>query len=167
MIDYIYALFYIQDGKKDYFYVGRSEDIKRRMGEHRSNAKAGHTEDSREFIRNLWTVGLDFDHEILATITTDLEDYEDFWVWKLTREGYQLTNMKQGDSVRQAENSIVSCNTPEEFLRLRKENLNKPKLKFTMKRTGEGVFVDDLADMLKGKGKISEGLQAILDKRKK
>lgn len=124
-VDYIYALFFTLDDKKDYFYVGRSENPTRRMKEHRSNSKSGATEDSREFIRNLWTVGLDFDHEILATITSDQQNYEDFYVWDLARQGYQLTNMKQGDSIRQAEENIGFCFTPEEFLQKRAEAIQQ------------------------------------------
>lgn len=96
--DYVYALFYVLDGQKDYFYVGRSIDPERRMTEHRYEARTGGMELSRQFIRDLWAVGLDFDHEVLYVTTEDTEFVEDYWINKLKLDGYELTNMKAGDS---------------------------------------------------------------------
>lgn len=129
--DYIYALYYELDGKRDYFYVGRSIDIDRRMGEHLREAKAGHTEDSREFIRNLLAVGIMFDHEILAVVTTEDEHYEDFYCWQMMGRGYKLTNMKQGDAEKRAEEAIRGnkYSGPKEFLEARAAELEKEKIK--------------------------------------
>ena len=101
MKDQIYALYYEYADQRQYFYVGRTIDPKRRLGEHRSNVKnRKHTEDVYQFIRErcepngipVW------DMEVMwAEPNSRPEDCEDFWVVLLIRAGYDLKNMKHGD----------------------------------------------------------------------
>lgn len=135
MIEHIYALYYELDGKRDYFYVGRSRDVERRMYQHLRDSINGSTTTSRQFIRNLLAVGLSFDHEILAEVDeTDLH-YEDYYVYQKLCEGYQLTNMRSGDA-RQAAYEDASdemrtrgdrYNSPREFLDAREQLVAEAK----------------------------------------
>ena len=126
--DFIYALYYELDGRIDYFYVGRSIDPQRRHREHILDAKSGATQDSREFIRNLTAVGIDFDHEILAEITSTDDKYEAYYVWEKRRQGYTLTNMREGDAEQialeiEAEGALEGEITPYNFLQKRAEGI--------------------------------------------
>lgn len=164
MVDYIYALFYIFDGKKYYFYVGRSIDPDRRMLQHRNDAKNNHTEDSREFIRDLWTVGLDFDHEILHTTTEEVLHVEDYFVNKLRLEGFELTNMKAGDSEPWMGRNYSS---PEAFLKARERAIEKRRSKAPVVRAkpkeqpGETLFVGENPN----KKFMSPAMKAILARK--
>jgi hypothetical protein len=119
-VDYIYMLCNEQGLP---FYVGRTNDPARRLGEHRRDSRTGH-ELKYQHIRSLEAAGQDWNMEILQECGADTEHYEDFWVYTLIREGYNLTNMKMGDSVRAAEQAAVremlgqgrTFNTPQEFL---------------------------------------------------
>ena len=164
--DYVYALFYIFEGKKNYFYVGRSINPKRRMQEHRSDARNDKTEDSREFIRNLWAVGLDFDHEILYETDEETEFVEDYFICKLRNEGYELTNMKKGDD------SIYSRDYagPEEYLAAKRKLIaeaKQPKVKVERVRDLEDTDRTTFYGENPETKFVSEGLKEILERRKK
>ena len=108
MKESIYSLFYLFEGQKNYFYVGRSKQPTTRMQQHRWSAKRGDTEAVYQFIRNLWAVSIDFDHEILAEVDeTDLR-YEAFYVYQKIIEGFELTNMKMGDAVKNAATETIA-----------------------------------------------------------
>ena len=99
--DQIYALYYDYADERHYFYVGRTNDPKRRLSEHRANVKnKTHTEDVYQYIRDYRQPnGIDlWDMEVLwSQPNSHAEDCEDFWVVLLIRAGNQLMNMKRGD----------------------------------------------------------------------
>jgi len=98
MQEYIYALYHYINGTKTYFYVGRSERTKGiRFEEHRANVnRKSHTEDVYTYIREQVLCQI-FEEEILCTCSDNANDYEDFYVIKLIRDGHNLQNMKHGD----------------------------------------------------------------------
>ena len=93
---YLYTLSY----ESKPFYVGRTNDPKRRESEHRRNWKDDdHHEDVYTFIRFLestnrqWTFNV-----IVQSCRSKLNrEWEHAFVVKYTREGYKLMNMKHGD----------------------------------------------------------------------
>ena len=101
----IYALFYLDaSDRKNYFYVGRSNDVSRRERQHRYAKIKGH-EDKYEFIRSLDNKGLAWQLESLREIPDDESppDNERWFVIKLTREGHTLTNMRHGSAEHRRE----------------------------------------------------------------
>ena len=135
MTDTIYALYYTLDGKKDYFYVGRTIDLERRMKQHLGDAIRGGTETSRQFIRDLLTAKLSFDHEVLAEVTSAEQHYEQYYAYVKLCEGYTLTNMRNGDA-RQAAYDAASdlmfergdrYAGPKEFLEAREREVAEAK----------------------------------------
>lgn len=102
--EYIYALC-LKGG--DPFYVGRTNDLKRRMGEHKNAAANGHTETKYQIIRSILAGGDEWDYFVLAEIKDVTDPYEDFWVYTLLMDGYMLANMKAGDAVQQAKNDAM------------------------------------------------------------
>jgi len=176
----IYALCEV-DG--DPFYVGRSVDWHKRYKEHRYAAKTGGTEVKYQHIRNLWAAGKDF--EIVVLEENPGERYEKYWHWLLGCE-YNLDNQKMGDAyaVEQTVGKKLKADgqtfaTAEEFLTVLDAETAKERIRQAeaaaramAARTqaklrndvpqGTARFVDDV-----GKEKISEGLQALLNRRKK
>lgn len=110
MNHYIYALVAHLDGASVVFYIGQTNDPQRRLGEHKHGAREG-TERKYQFIRKLnkeagcsWT--LEVLHEITpAMLAEDVkyDDYEDYEIVRHTQLGYELTNMRAGSVLRQAE----------------------------------------------------------------
>lgn len=99
--EHIYALTHWIDGKKIYFYVGRSsrpDGI--RYKEHQYASDWGYTSVYR-YIRENVLCGI-FEEEILCRCSDEIEvdDSEFFWVVKLIREGHKLMNEKNGDAKR-------------------------------------------------------------------
>jgi hypothetical protein len=119
------------------------------MKQHLYDAIRGGTETSRQFIRDLLTANLSFDHEVLAVVDeTDLH-YEDYYVYQKLSEGYKLTNMKSGDA-RQAAYDEASdtmrgrgskYNTPREFLDAREQLVAEEKARAkTAKLNAKNVY---------------------------
>lgn len=110
-MDNIYALYYEYADERQYFYVGRTNDPKRRLSEHRSNVKnKKHQEDVYQFIRERCQPnGIDvWDMEVLVSEANQRpEDCEDFWVVLMIRAGHDLKNMKHGDLHRIALNLMA------------------------------------------------------------
>jgi hypothetical protein len=104
MKEWIYALRLV-DGEP--FYVGRTNNIPRRMKEHARDAKTG-TETKYQFIREILAANAQWDHFVLAEINDVTDPYEDYWVYLLLCDGYTLTNMKMGDAAQQARNNAMS-----------------------------------------------------------
>ncbi len=117
-IDYIYSLC-IKGGLP--FYVGRTNDLARRMGEHRRAAAAGDTETKYQVIRDILAGGDEWEYVVLAEVDSDEQPYEDFWVYTLLCEGYPLANMKAGDARKQAEEDAMGA------MRGRGERFSEPK----------------------------------------
>lgn len=93
----IYALFYQEQNKKQYFYVGQTNNLERRLKEHEACSARGR-EDKYVRIRQLNTARILWHgEEIYQVPETDyLPDYERWHVIRLTRDGHPLTNMRHG-----------------------------------------------------------------------
>lgn len=124
MIHYIYALY--ESNSKTKFYVGRTEDPKRRLSEHRSGAKnyKDGDEDKYLYASQLNALGIEWDMEILANCDETTKHYEDFYVNKYRHE--PLQNMRSGDSEPWMG---TDYRTPQEFLQARLTCVNKAKFK--------------------------------------
>ena len=98
----IYALFYRDDkGKLQYFYVGQTTDLERRLRQHEACSAKGR-EDKYVRIRQLDTArivwhGIEIEQVPEAAYHPDSERWH---VIRLTREGHQLTNMRHGSRAR-------------------------------------------------------------------
>lgn len=106
-LHYLYALTFDAEPQPVVFYVGHTNNPKRRETEHRSSAKdLSNTEYKYQWCRDLAAVGVNWDFVVLGEIEDD-EDAEYEWVLKFARdnkskgiafiEGLPLTNMKAGD----------------------------------------------------------------------
>jgi hypothetical protein len=101
----IYGLFTTAvDGTKAFFYVGRSENVGRRLREHLYASRDGH-EDKYVRIRELDAAGTPWHIEVIESL--DAADYypdaERWHVIRLTRDGHSLTNMRHGSVAHLAE----------------------------------------------------------------
>lgn len=107
MAEFIYALTHYKDGEKKYFYVGRSErEPGVRFAEHRLNANT-RSEDVYRYIRESVQCQI-FEEEVLCWCEDEnSDDYEDFYVVKLIREGHDLKNSKHGDAKRIAATELA------------------------------------------------------------
>ena len=129
MADYIYTL---SEKNGSPFYVGRTNNMKRRLGEHRSSSKTG-TEVKYQFIRDLESNNKEWTMDILIEIDESSKNYEDFYVYLLISEGYKLTNMKAGDAMKAGEQEAMEAmnnrgdkfSTPEEFLTAREMEIKE------------------------------------------
>lgn len=97
----IYALYFLEDEIKRYFYVGQSNDVPRRIAEHIRAVPEGH-ENKYERLRQLNAQGVPWDVEILREIPSGEYplDNERWFVIDLTRKGHELTNMRHGSAER-------------------------------------------------------------------
>jgi len=104
---YLYTLVFDAAPDPVVFYVGHTNNPKRRETEHKSSAKdAANTEYKYQWCRQLEAVGVDWQFVIVGEIAND-EDSEYEWVLKFARDnqskgisfiaGLPLTNMKAGD----------------------------------------------------------------------
>jgi hypothetical protein len=93
----IYAFFYFDNETKRYFYVGRSNNLKRRMREHTYSKAIGH-KDKYARIRQLDGIGTPWRSEVIEELpdTSYLPDAERWHVIRLTRAGHDLLNMRHG-----------------------------------------------------------------------
>jgi hypothetical protein len=129
-MDYIYALFWMDGDRKEYFYVGRTIDPDRRKKEHEYCSKNGH-ESKYQFIRALKGCALLWDMEILQFCGPETERYEDFYVYDLTLRGHPLQNERKGDArgaaERDAERALRGRNavysSPQAFLDARAQEI--------------------------------------------
>jgi len=107
MKQYLYTLVFDAEPRPAVFYVGRTNDPKRRLQEHRSAVKnLEHTEYKYLWARSLEEIGLTWDLVVVGEIEDD-EDSEYEWVLKFARDNQEreitffddlpLTNMKRGD----------------------------------------------------------------------
>lgn len=103
MQEFIYILAIVK-GKP--FYVGRTNDMKRRLSEHKRDSAFG-TESKYQFIRDLDDKGMAWEMVLLEEVGPGTEHYEDFWVYTLLLEGYELQNMKMGDAAKAAERDAM------------------------------------------------------------
>lgn len=104
---FLYTLVFDADPEPVVFYVGHTNDPKRRATEHRSSARdPENTEYKYRWCRELANIGIKWDFVVVGEIDAD-EDSEYEWVLKFARrnqklgidfiDGLPLTNMKAGD----------------------------------------------------------------------
>lgn len=115
--EHVYALYKDYGDKRQYFYVGRSSRSPgARLKEHiRNSQNIEHTEDVYQFIRaECEPCGIPiWDQEILCMVKEEnMDDYEDFYVVRLTRQGHKLQNMKRGDAKRLAALEMAASDFP-------------------------------------------------------
>jgi hypothetical protein len=183
MIETIYALCEVQGAP---FYVGRTKDVTRRLREHNYSKTKG-TEAKYQHIRKLEAEGKQWELVPLAEVGPCTEHYEDFWVYTLLMEGYDLTNMKAGDSLQAAERDAIlvmrgkgqQFTTAAEFLQERDREIQEAEARkkaanlIKKTRTGyPGVDLFDWQEPLYSFEKpqdrfMSAGTRALLEKRKK
>jgi len=107
MKQYLYTLVFDAEPQPAVFYVGRTNDPKRRLQEHKLSVKnPEHTEYKYQWARSLEEIGLGWDLVVITEIEDD-EDSEYEWVLKFARDNQTknitffddlpLTNMKAGD----------------------------------------------------------------------
>jgi hypothetical protein len=101
--EYIYGLHTVRG---DMFYIGRTNDLARRMKEHIYATKGG-TETKYQVMRDLTKHGGGWNYIVLAEVTENDEHYEDYYVYLYLLEGCPLTNMKAGDSVKAADREAM------------------------------------------------------------
>jgi GIY-YIG catalytic domain len=63
----VYALFYMCEGSKQYFYVGRSKNVERRIRQHEYSKRRGH-EDKYHKIRDLEAAKIEWLHEVIEVV---------------------------------------------------------------------------------------------------
>lgn len=121
-IDYIYALIELPSRTK--FYIGRTIDPKRRIGEHRSGARNYKDGDELKYLyaSSLNAMGIEWEMEILDECSTETEFYEDYYINKYRSE--PLQNMRSGDTEPWMGRDYSS---PTEFL-LRREKIIEEEL---------------------------------------
>jgi hypothetical protein len=138
MTEQIYALTRFDGIRHHYFYVGRTNDPKRRLAEHHRNVRnPKHNEDVYVYIREcmepcgipIWSM------EVLENEHGDpVDECEDFWVVLMIRAGYDLKNMKHGDlkkiaKLRQLAEAQGDFTTVKEFVEFREAYERSQRLK--------------------------------------
>jgi len=124
MKQYLYTLVFDAEPTPVVFYVGRTNDPKRRLQEHRQSVKnLEHTEYKYQWARNLESIGVAWDLVVIDEIEDD-EDSEYAWVLKFARDNQEkgitfiddlpLTNMKAGDFLSEMI-SITSIQTGQDI----------------------------------------------------
>lgn len=81
------------------FYIGRTNDPKRREKEHKYNSKSAH-EDKYVFIRQLEANHIKWSFDVFKTIPQSdyAQDWEAFYIIKYLRLDHPIKNMKHGDA---------------------------------------------------------------------
>ena len=165
MIDYIYCLKEKISGI--IWYIGRTGSPERRMNEHRYGAKNYKEGDEwkYEYASQLDSMGIEWEMEILQICGPDTDGYEDFYV-NLYRDS-PLQNMKAGDSEPWNGRDYAG---PEEYLAAKRkliEEVKQTKVKVEQVRdledTDRTIMYGDNPETKF----MSEGLRAILERRKK
>ncbi|MHB1231571.1 MAG: GIY-YIG nuclease family protein [Burkholderiales bacterium] len=111
MNDIIYALYFIEGGCKNIFYVGRSNEPYRRYKEHlrdEGNSKKA------KFIRFLLRQNYEILYERLCVATQDSDEMT--VIQNLEGQGHVLVNSKSGDIFKGNEKKIVTV-TPYKILK--------------------------------------------------
>lgn len=164
------------------FYVGRTKrTLEVRLGEHRRTAKSG-TEAKYQHIRKLISDGKGYEIVLLQEVGPDTENFEDFWVYTLIIDGYDLTNMRAGDAKSAAERDAMlemkkrgeRFTDPKTFLDAREREIAESKArkaaqKLIEKTRKESNTSSDLTRWAGDFGKPlpTHGLQEIMNRRKR
>lgn len=124
IIDYIYAL--VETESKVKFYIGRTEDPKRRIKEHRYGSRTYKEGDEDKYLyaSQLDALGIKWEMVILMECGPDTEFYEDYFVNLYRNE--PLQNMRAGDSEPWMGRDYRN---PDEFLQEKKRIIEAAKIK--------------------------------------
>lgn len=119
-IDFVYRLFEVESNTT--FYIGRSIDMHRRLGEHRLGALhyIEGDEDVYQYASALNSLKIKWGMEVIDNCETKTEHYEDFYINKYRMAGEPIQNMKAGDDGPWMGRSYK---TPGEFLQKRTETI--------------------------------------------
>jgi hypothetical protein len=170
MEEYIYALYLKVAGEELFYYIGRTNNLERRMKEHEYGAKTG-TEHKYQFMRE--NADYEWGYKVLhQCVRTDDSCFEEFYQLKFLRDGWPLTNMKGCDAFHT--DYITSAVGKQIYtvaqLRAHKQQQRIEFLRNKDKRPSSAsdttVFVDDLAGFLRGKQE-SQGLREARAKLKR
>jgi hypothetical protein len=164
--DYIYALTYIEDGARIIFYIGRTIDPHRRLGEHRLGSR--HYKDGDEwkyqYASTLDSLNIPWEMEILMECGPGTEFYEDYFINLHRNE--PLQNMKKGDDEPWMGRDYSG---PSDFIKYRKAVVARQKASVPRVKVERRVdltqpcttrFVDDVKKEIE-----SPSLQAIRERR--
>jgi hypothetical protein len=167
---YLYVLAFDADPQPVVFYVGHTNNPKRRRTEHRSSAKdTANTEYKYRWCRQLESIGVPWDFIVIGSIEDD-EDAEYEWILKFARDNQSknikfiddlpLTNMKAGDFLGEILNRR-DINTAGEIKQYRQQQANLKTINYT--RTDTGITPapisaksQQLIDYLKASGEVSQ-----------
>lgn len=134
MKEYIYALVVEENTQ---FYIGRTNNLARRLGEHQRLSRYGH-EEKYVCIRALDCMNVQWRMEIIAVLEDMCEHYEDYYIYQALLDDQPLMNMKAGDkkrstATRRAEAAMLRNRTryesAEEFLVARQMVITKMSAK--------------------------------------
>ena len=134
----LYALW--PSGTRDFFYVGQTQDLKRRMKEHEYGKRYRH-EDVYECLREMEAMELPWHAEILELVGGDVRSSsaERDQVVRMIRAGHELRNMRHGMVRYLAKRAETDEKLAEalETLRLRREGAG-PSTRSQEWRQGSG-----------------------------
>jgi hypothetical protein len=140
MDEYIYVLFFIEDGAENIFYLGRTTSLKRRLSEH-LNDKTGSKKS--KFIQYLLKNDIEIYMKVLGPVTRQFD--EDIALTNLLGSGHILVNSKNGDTAK-PETNLLTMVTADQLVKgkWQKNPLfkNQTYIKvsgFTVIRFGRGV----------------------------
>jgi hypothetical protein len=160
-VDFIYALYEVQSKTK--FYIGRSENPKRRLSEHRYGSKTYKPGDEwkYEYASTLDAAGIKWDMEILMECGPDTEFYEDYFVNLYRNE--PLQNMVAGQSEPYMGRDYKS---PADFVVAKELHLKQAKIKAVRAPKKIDKFVEPLYNHEKPSERfMSPAMRQILQRR--
>jgi len=146
---YLYALTFDASPRPVVFYVGHTNNPKRRETEHRASAKdLSNTEYKYQWCRQLEAVDVAWDFVVIGEIEDD-EDAEYEWVLKFARDNHSkgitfiddlpLTNMKAGDFLAEILDR-TDIRTKQDIKQYRKEREQARKVNYEREQSDN--FVD-------------------------
>jgi len=156
------------DDQGQYFYIGKTCDIKRRNREHLFEVKEGNTLPKYNKLRKLIREGSNFNNLVVVVesgLSCDqVDDKEIYYIKKLREEGYNLKNLTDG-----GDGGIMSI--PGVSEKIRKAHLGSKRSEETKKKMSEArigmKFTDEHKENLSIARKKRKTTQATKDKRSK
>jgi hypothetical protein len=144
--DYIYGLYTDAGDGTVCFYIGRSNDMDRRLREHNYSKRDG-TELKYQTIRALEREGIKWWMDLIAVVESVDEHFEDWYVYEALLDGQPLTNQKAGDAKKAAawdamtrmQHSKARYSSAKEFLTVREREIAEEKARKDAARLAERV----------------------------